>query len=39
MRCSEKSGYDLLTENAVPGTTGLPGLRRLTSEGYSLLTF
>ena len=35
----EKSGYDLLTENAVPGTSGLPSLRRLTSEGYSILTF
>jgi hypothetical protein len=29
----------LLTENAVPGTSGLPSLRRLTSEGYSILTF
>jgi hypothetical protein len=36
---AEKSGYDLLTENAVPGTSGLPSLRRLTSEGYSILTF
>ena len=35
----EKSGYDLLTENAVPGTSGLPSLRRLASEGYSILTF
>jgi hypothetical protein len=35
----EKSGYELITENAVPGTTGLPSLRRLTSEGYSILTF
>jgi hypothetical protein len=36
---AEKSGYDLLTENAVPGTSGFPSLRRLTSEGYSILTF
>jgi hypothetical protein len=35
----EKSGYDLITENAVPGTTGLPSLRRLANEGYSILTF
>jgi hypothetical protein len=35
----EKSGYDLLTENAVPGTTGFPSLRRLTNEGYSIFTF
>jgi hypothetical protein len=35
----EKSGYDLITENAVPGTTGFPSLRRLVNEGYSILTF
>lgn len=35
----EKSGYDLITENSVPGTTGLPSLRRLTNEGYTVLTF
>ena len=35
----EKSGYDLITENAVPGTSGLPSLRRLVNEGYSILTF
>jgi hypothetical protein len=35
----EKSGYGLLTENAVPGTAGFPSLRRLVSEGYAILTF
>lgn len=35
----ENNGYDLITENSVPGTTGLPSLRRLSSEGYSILTF
>jgi len=35
----EKSGFDYLTENAIPGTRGLPSLHRLASEGYTLLTF
>ena len=33
------SGFDLITENAVPNTTGLPSLARLTEEGYAVLTF
>lgn len=35
----ETSGLNLLTENAVPNTSGLPSLARLTSEGYSILIF
>ncbi|TQV71112.1 DsrE family protein [Aliikangiella marina] len=35
----EKSGFDYLTENAIPGTRGLPSVHRLASEGYSVLTF
>lgn len=35
----EKSGYDLITENSVPGTSGLPSLRRLMNEGYAVTTF
>ncbi|MEH6478049.1 MAG: DsrE family protein [Sneathiella sp.] len=35
----EKSGYDFLTENAVPGTRGLPSLHQMTADGYSILTF
>ena len=35
LRC----GLDLITENNVPTTTGLPSLARLTAEGYSILTF
>ena len=34
-----KSGFDLVKENAVPGTTGLPSLWQLSSEGYTVLTF
>lgn len=33
------SGFDLITENSVPNTTGLPSLARLTAEGYAILTF
>ncbi len=32
-------GLDLITENAVPNTGGLPSLARLTDEGYTILTF
>ncbi len=32
-------GLDLITENAVPNTSGLPSLARLTEEGYTVLTF
>lgn len=35
----EKSGFDYLTDNAVPGTRGLPSLHKLATEGYSILTF
>jgi hypothetical protein len=32
-------GLDLITENSVPGTSGLPSLARLMDEGYTVLTF
>ncbi|HSF66072.1 MAG TPA: DsrE family protein [Nitrospiraceae bacterium] len=32
-------GLDLIKENAVPGTSGLPSLSRLLDEGYTVLTF
>ncbi len=35
----EKSGFDFLTENKVPGTRGLPSVYRLASEGFTVLTF
>lgn len=34
-----KSGFDLIKDNAVPGTTGLPSLRNLIADGYQILTF
>ena len=36
---AQRSGFDLITDNAVPGTGGLPSLRELTADGYSVLTF
>lgn len=36
---AEKSGYELVKDNAIPGTTGLPSLRKLANEGYTVLTF
>ena len=36
---AKKSGYDLLRDNPVPGTPGLPSLHKLVSEGYQVLTF
>jgi DsrE/DsrF-like family len=34
-----KSGFDLITDNAVPGTSGLPSLAGLTAKGYRVLAF
>lgn len=36
---AEACGLDLITENAVPNTTGFPSLARLIAEGYDVLTF
>jgi hypothetical protein len=34
-----KSGFDLIKDNPVPGTSGLPSLRKLAADGYTVLTF
>ncbi len=36
---AEQAGLDLIKENPVPGTSGLPSLQKLVSEGYTVLTF
>ncbi len=36
---AQANGLDLITDNAVPGTTGLPSLRNLVADGYSILVF
>lgn len=33
------SGFDLITDNKIPGTTGLPSLVSMQKEGYNILTF
>ena len=35
----ERSGFDFIRENPVPETTGLPSLRNLARDGYTVLTF
>lgn len=35
----EKSAFDYVKDNAVPGTAGLPSLRKLAGEGYSIMSF
>ena len=35
----EKSAFDFIRDNAIPGTKGLPSVHKLGSEGYSIFTF
>ena len=35
----KRSGFELISDNPVPGTTGLPSLARLLNDGYQVLTF
>lgn len=34
-----KNGFDLITDNSVPGTSGLPSLGKLAADGYTVFTF
>ncbi|GAB4545737.1 MAG: hypothetical protein Tsb0014_40020 [Pleurocapsa sp.] len=34
-----EAGFELIKDNKVPKTTGLPSLRQLTEAGYTVLTF
>ena len=36
---AEKSGFDLIKDNAVPDSGGLPSLKSLIAKGYTVLTF
>ena len=36
---AEKSGFELIKDNPVPGTSGLASLRKLAADGYTVLTF
>lgn len=35
----KKSGFDFIANSSVPGTSGLPSLRKLIAEGFTVLTF
>lgn len=35
----ERAGFEVVRDNAVPGTSGLPSLLRLLRDGYTILTF
>ena len=35
----EQAGFDLIKDNPVPGTSGLPSLQKLLTDGYTILTF
>jgi len=35
----EKSAFEFVNDNAVPGTKGLPSLRKLASDGYTVMSF
>lgn len=34
-----EAGFELIRNNQVPGTSGLPSLRKLAIEGYQVITF
>ncbi len=35
----EKSGFDLVHENMIPGTKGLPSVAKLAADGFNVITF
>jgi hypothetical protein len=36
---AEKYGFDLVTDNSVPGTSGLTSIAQLSSDGYTIFNF
>ncbi len=36
---AERSGFKVITDNRVPGTSGLPSLAQLVRDGFTVLTF
>ncbi|MGP1718058.1 MAG: DsrE family protein [Methylophilus sp.] len=36
---SEKQGFELITDNRVPGTSGLPSIAQLSAQGYTIFNF
>ncbi|KGF79188.1 hypothetical protein IA69_26040 [Massilia sp. JS1662] len=35
----ENAGFDLITDNSVPGTSGLPSIAQIAADGYTVFTF
>lgn len=38
-QAATSAGFELIKGNSVPGTSGLPSLRRLAADGFQILTF
>lgn len=36
---AEQNGFDLVTDNSVPGTSGLPSIAQLVEQGYAIYNF
>jgi len=36
---AEKSGFKLITDNQVPGTSGLPSIAQIAADGYAVFSF
>jgi hypothetical protein len=36
---AEKNGFDLVTDNSVPGTSGLPSIAQLAADGHTIYSF
>jgi hypothetical protein len=36
---AEKSGFELITDNKVPGTSGLPSVAQIVADGYTVFNF
>ena len=35
----EQAGFDLITDNSVPGTSGLPSIAQISADGYTVFIF
>lgn len=36
---AEVNGFDLITDNSIPGTSGLPSIAQLSTDGYTVFSF
>lgn len=36
---AEKNGFDLISDNSVPGTSGLPSIAQLAQDGWTIYSF